>query len=198
MRGYLPFPTYTTPFIVTTWCSDLPGPVRCSWPRPVPASTPHLVPDDREWFLRRVGRRTGSAQVMFQASLWTGLLFLIGIALNDRQHAAWVLLGSVVGMLVASYHVDAAHASARPRERLIERGSVRQHPARSLRLQRDVGGRGPVSVAAVAVAPRCWASSLSVPLTEFVPMLGLPALTAPVCAGHLDGHDPRLAGTRRC
>ena len=57
---------------------------------------------------------------MFQASLLTGLLFLAGIALGDWRHALWVLLGSIVGMLLASHHTTAAVRALDP-ERLVER-----------------------------------------------------------------------------
>ena len=62
----------------------------------------------------------GVGQVMFQASIWTGLLFLAGIAVNDWRHASWVLLGSVVGMLLGSYHATAAMRPLDP-ESLVER-----------------------------------------------------------------------------
>ena len=57
---------------------------------------------------------------MFQASIWTALLFLAGIALNDWRHALWVLLGSIVGMLVGSYHATAAARALDP-ESLVDR-----------------------------------------------------------------------------
>ncbi len=62
----------------------------------------------------------GVSQVMFQASLWTGLLFLAGIALSNWQHALWVLVGSIVGMLVGSYHATAAARVLDP-ESLVDR-----------------------------------------------------------------------------
>ena len=58
----------------------------------------------------------GVGQVMFQGSIWTGLLFLAGIAVNDWRHATWVLLGSVIGMLMGSYHAGARSEGAGPRE----------------------------------------------------------------------------------
>ena len=62
----------------------------------------------------------GVSQVMFQASIWTALLFLVGIALSDWQHASWVLAGSIVGMLVGSYHATAAARVLDP-ESLVDR-----------------------------------------------------------------------------
>ena len=50
----------------------------------------------------------GIGQVMFQASVWTGRLFLVGIAVNSWRHAAWVLAGRFLGTLVGGYHATAA------------------------------------------------------------------------------------------
>ena len=114
---------------------------------------------------------------MFQASLWTGLLFLVGIALSDWEHAVWVLLGSIVGMLVGSYHATAAARVLDP-ESLVERGL----------LENVALGLYGYNATLAAVALFLWRRSLippllgmllSVLLTDLVPMLGLPALTAP-------------------
>ena len=141
MRRYVPFPTYTTPFIVTTWALFFLGQALG-----VPGSS-------------RAGRLVGVgfvgavahgvSQVMFQASIWTALLFLVGIALNDWQHASWVLVGSVVGMLVGSYHATVGGESPRPGEPRRSRPG-RERRAGALRLQRDAGGRRPVPLEAVA------------------------------------------------
>lgn len=174
MRGYVPFPTYTTPFVVTTWGVYLiansmgvagteSGAVMLV---PVPAANFGV-----ESILHGVG------QVMFQASLWTGLLFLAGLAVNDREHAAWSLLAAVFGMLVATYHLDAAARALDP-ERLIERDQFE-----NVRL-----GLYGYNATLAAVALFLWRRSLippllgialSVPLTELVPRIGVPALTAP-------------------
>ena len=114
---------------------------------------------------------------MFQASLWTGLLFLVGIALSNWEHAVWVLLGSIVGMLVGSYHATAAARVLDP-ESLVERGL----------LENVALGLYGYNATLAAVALFLWRRSLippllgmllSVLLTDLIPMLGLPALTAP-------------------
>ncbi len=173
MRQYVPFPTYTSPFIVTTWVIF------------VIAKSSGVLPSEPEALLVPVfsvhpsieAAAHGIGQVMFQASLWTGLLFLAGIAVGDRHHAAWVLVGSIVGMLVASYHVDAAMRSLDP-ERLIERAQFD-----NVKL-----GLYGYNATLAAVALCLWRKSFlapllgilfSVPLTESLPRLGLPALTAP-------------------
>jgi urea transporter len=43
----------------------------------------------------------GVGEVMFQDSLVTGLIFVVAIAVNSRVSAAFAVLGSLVGMLVA-------------------------------------------------------------------------------------------------
>ncbi|AGA25672.1 urea transporter [Singulisphaera acidiphila] len=169
MRRYVPFPTYTSPFIVLTWVIYFLG---------LALGTPQVAAGDplgSVGFVGAVGH--GVSQVMFQASVWTGLLFLVGIALNDWRHATWVLVGSFVGMLVGSYHATAAARALDP-ERLVDRA-----------LFENVGlglyGYNP-TLAAVALflarrslIPPLLGILLSVPLTELVPKLGLPALTAP-------------------
>jgi urea transporter len=173
-RRHVPFPTYTAPFIVTTWALYFLGTALGAGPSG-PGYGP-LVPD--------IALGTGPdatfhgvSQVMFQASLWTAILFLVGIALSDWRHAAWVLAASIIGMLVAGYHVDAARRALDP-ERLIERDHFE-----TIRL-----GLYGYNATLAAVALYLWRRSLippllgillSVPLTELIPRLGLPALTAP-------------------
>jgi urea transporter len=153
MRRYLPFPTYTLPFIVTTWAlyflGMALGVARVESGPPITAN-----------FIEATAH--GIGQVMFQASIWTGLLFLIGIAINDWEHAIWVVLASLLGMLVGVYHHDSPEEVA------------------------ALGIYG-YNATLAAVAVFLWRRSLippllgiliSVPLTEYFPP-GLPALTAP-------------------
>src|SRR6185312_6175125 len=89
MRKYVPFPTYTTPFIVTTWVIFFLAPaLGANRVEPGGAIT-------GAGYFTAVAH--GVSQVMFQASIWTALLFLIGIALNDWRHALWVVVGSALG-----------------------------------------------------------------------------------------------------
>lgn len=174
MRGSIPFPTYTTPFIVTTWGVFFVGGALGL----TSSSTGYgpLIPDLPAGFLIDSAAH-GVSQVMFQASLWTAACFLIGIAVNDRSHATWVVIGSLAGLALAGYHVDAAARSLDP-ERLIERTQFDN-------IQLGLYG---YNATLVAVALFLWRRSIvppllgilfSVPLTELVPRLGLPALTAP-------------------
>jgi urea transporter len=174
MRQYLPFPTYTTPFILTTWAVFILG--HSFGARPVEAGSAELIPTlAAGHFVQSTAH--GIGQVMFQGNFWTGLLFLAGIAVNNRVHASWVLLGSIVGMLVASHHVTSGLKSLDP-ERLIERDQFE-----NIRL-----GLYGYNATLAAVALFLWRRSLippllgillSEPLTELVPLSGLPALTAP-------------------
>lgn len=172
MRKQIPFPTYTTPFILITWVIFLLGKqwsVAAAPGSNLIAAVP--VGQNLEAVLHGVG------QVMFQASIWTGLLFLAGIFISDRKHAAWVLLAAILGTLVAGFHLDAAERALDP-ERLIERDQFE-----NVRL-----GLYGYNATLTAVALALWRRSLippilgiliSVPLTEAIPRLGLPALTAP-------------------
>ncbi|MFN0053258.1 MAG: urea transporter [Planctomycetales bacterium] len=174
MRLQVPFPTYTSPFIVTTWVIFFLGSALGASRHPPGESAESALPGAIH-VLEATAH--GIGQVMFQASIWTGLLFLVGIAISDRRHAAWVLLGSVLGMLVGGYHAAAATRALDP-EMLIDRAQF----------ENVLLGLYGYNATLVAVALSLWRRSLippilgvlvSVPLTELVPKLGLPALTAP-------------------
>ena len=154
-RRYVPFPTYTAPFIVTTWALYFLG-LAMGAAQVAPGGPPAA-----SGFMAAVAH--GIGQVMFQASVWTALLFLVGIGISDWQHALWVVGASALGMLVGIYHHDSADQVA------------------------ALGLYG-YNATLAAVALFLWRRSLiapvlgilvSVPLTELMPLLGLPALTAP-------------------
>ena len=183
MRRYVPFPTYTRR------SSSRPGP--CTswvWPWARPRVEPG-GPLDAVGFIGAVAH--GVSQVMFQASIWTALLFLIGIALNDWRHASWVLVGSVVGMLVGNYHATMAR-EPRPREPRRSRPD-RERRARAIRLQRDTGGRRPVPLEAVADPAAAGHAPVSVPLTDLVADARATGSDGTVRPGDLAGSGVRLA-----
>jgi len=168
-RRYVPFPTYTTPFIVLTWILFGLGQA-IGLPR-VPAGSAL----DSVGYLGATFH--GIGQVMFQASIWTGLLFLIGIAVSHWQHAAWVLAGAFLGALAGSYHVTATARALDP-ERLVDRAMT----------ENIALGLYGYNATLAAVALYLWRKSLippllgivlSVVITELIPLLGIPALTAP-------------------
>jgi urea transporter len=154
LRRYVPFITYATAFNLTFWPIYFLGPAlgtpRVEFAEPVTAS-----------FVGAVA--FGIGQVLFQASIWTTLFFLAGMALNNWRHACWAVVASLVGMLAGIYHHDSSA---------------------------EVAALGLYGYNAVltALALSVWRPSViapllgilfSVPLTENFPLLGLPALTAP-------------------
>jgi urea transporter len=161
MRKYLKFPTYTSPFIVVTWVAIIAVHSIAGTSIDVKPAPPSLAPVG---FIDEVFR--GAAEVMFGGNLWTGLLFIVGIAFCNWRHAALAFMGSLLGLLVAIYHGD---------------------PVASI----SVGIYG-YNAALAAISVFLWKPSLlisvlgavvSVPLTEFFPaFLGIPALTAPFVA----------------
>jgi urea transporter len=184
-RRHLPFPTYTGPFIVTTWGLFFLGQA-LGVPRVEPGAALEGV-----GFIGAVAH--GVSQVMFQASLWTAIFFLAGIAINDWKHACWVLAGSIVGMLVGNHHAIVAAKAIDP-ESLADRTI----------LDNVALGLYGYNATLAAVALFLWRRSLiapllgmlfSVALTELIPLVGLPALTAPfvvatwmvLALGWLDG-----------
>lgn len=173
LRGVVPFPTYTTAFIVTTWAIHALG--RAMEAVPV-VGYPVLLPDPPLPFAITAVAH-GIGQVMFQGSLWTALLFLAGIAISDRGHAAWVLVGSIVGMLLAWHHTTETTRALDP-ERLVDR-AIFENIALGL-----YGYNATLAPIALYLSRRSLvapllAMLLTVPLTELVPYLGIPALTAP-------------------
>jgi urea transporter len=169
MRRHVPFPTYTTPFIVMTWAIFFLGlALGLSRPGPgEPIGGTNLA----------VAITHGVGQVMFQASVWTGRFFLIGIALSDWKHALWVLAGATLGALIAGYHVEAAARSIDP-ERLVER-AMTENIALGLYGYNATLAAVALFLSRRSLVPPVLGILLSVPLTEAFPLLGLPALTAP-------------------
>lgn len=150
----IPFPTYTLAFIVTTWVLYFLG-MALDLPEVETVAGPQS-----DSLLAAIVRGVG--QVKFQANAGTGLLFLLGIALNDWRHAVWVLAASILSVLGAVFH---------------------NAPTEGIALGL-YGYNAPLT----ALALFLWRPSLitpllgillCIPITEYVPMLGLPALTLP-------------------
>jgi urea transporter len=169
LRKLLPFPTYTSPFVLTAWAHWLLGPaIGAAWvgPGEPPTAANPLI-----------ATANGISQVMFQANVGTALLFVAGIALHNWRHALWVVAASALGVVVANYHVTPAQRALDP-ERLVPRF-----------LSENINlGLYSYNATLPALALFLWRRSLipallgillSVPLTELLPMTGLPALTAP-------------------
>jgi urea transporter len=168
-RRYVPFPTYTGPFIVTTWVLFFLGQA-IGAPQVVPGG-----PFEGNGFVGAVAN--GVSQVMFQASIWTALLFLAGIAINDWEHAWWVLVGSIVGAMVGIHHATLTARALDP-ESLAGR-TIFDNVALGL-----YGYNATLAAVALflwrrSVIPPLLGMLLTVPITELFPLIGLPALTAP-------------------
>src|SRR5262249_17526659 len=104
------------------------------------------------------------------------IFFLVGIAINDWQHASGVLLGSIVGALVGSYHASAAFSPLDP-ESLIARG-VYENAA--LGLYGDNPRLSPVDSFpwSPSTIPPLRRRLLAVLLTRLLPLARRPALLA--------------------
>lgn len=173
MRVALPFPTYTTPFIVTTWALFFLGNSLGAIPNP--GGLP-LVPNAPTGYYVESAAH-GIGQVMFQSSIWTGFFFLLGLAISDSKHATLVFVGSVVGLLVSKYHFTFGGDAVDP-ERLVSRSG---YDLIQLGLY---GYNATLAPVALYLAKRSWIPAilgmfLTVPLTDLVPLFGLPALKAP-------------------
>jgi urea transporter len=168
MRKHVPFPTYTSPFIVVTWVLFLVG---------NGLGVPRVAAGGAIEAQFAVAVAHGVSQVMFQASVWTALFFLVGIAASDRKHAAWVLAGAVLGTLVGSYHATAVARAVDP-ERLVDR-SLTETIALGLYGYNATLAAVALFLARRSLVPPLLGILVSVPITEYFPMTGLPALTAP-------------------
>jgi urea transporter len=155
MRRRVPFPTYTTPFVVTTWvvlfmANEL-------------SITPVVPPKEAEGTLDIASAVVrGVSEVMLQANVLTGMLFLVGILLRSWRGAVWALVGSLVGLLTGL-----SHSAPEPNLSLGIYGYNAALAAMAMTLYRR------------SVTLPLFAVILSVPVTEIFPVLGLKTLTAP-------------------
>jgi urea transporter len=193
MRSALPFPTYTTPFIVTTWAIWLIGPaLGASW---VPAGEPYADANSL------VGIANGVGQVMFQANLLTAALFVVGIALGGPRYAALVVAASALGVAAANYHVTPAQRALDP-EQLVGR-FLTENIALGLYSYNATLAALALYLWRKSLIPALLGALISTPITELAPKAGLPALTAPfvlatwlvLLVGWLDGRTLRGAPT---
>jgi len=87
---------YTFPFIISTWIIvALAGVTGILPPQPPALSVPALSLD----LFSAISM--GFSQVMFQASILTGIIFIAAILANSRTNALYALIGSLVGTLFA-------------------------------------------------------------------------------------------------
>ena len=163
------FPTYTTPFIVTTWALYFVG--LAMGAVPVQPAGPPVVAGFAEAVAHGIG------QVMFQGSVWTALFFVIGIAINDWEHALWVVVASMIGMLVGIYHHESSDEVA---------------ALWAIRLQRNACGCRPVPVAAFFDSATTGNPDFRAPHRD-LPDGGAAGLDGSVRTGDLDRTGSRMA-----
>ncbi len=189
MRGYVPFPTYTTPFILATWGVFFSG--RAAGLLSAGPGYGPLIPDLPAGFLVDSAAH-GVSQVMFQASLWTALFFLVR---HRRERPAscdvgapgfdhWHGVGGISRRCRRAISGPGTAGRARP---------IRQYPARALRVQRHAGGRGPVSLAAIDGAPVTRHPVLG-PVDRTRATTRAAGPHGPVCPGGLVSHFAWVAG----
>jgi urea transporter len=158
-RRYLKFPTYTAPFVVTTWL--LIAVAHAIAGSAIDVVSAPVVETPIGLFQGLLLK--GVAQVFFSANVVTGILLLVGIALSDWRHAVIALLGSLLGTALGVYH---------------------NNPDTKI----SIGIYG-YNASLAAMAVYLWRKSLllpmlgaaiAIPMTEVFPgWLGIPALTAP-------------------
>lgn len=86
---------YTFPFVLSTWFLIF----LIKFFNFVPPKTQELTDAVNLAIIPSLS--TGFGQVMFQASVATGIIFLIGILMNSRISAIYAFIGSFTGMLIA-------------------------------------------------------------------------------------------------
>ena len=94
----------TGPFVITTWLFI--GAMQLS----SETVAPHAVITNAQLTTTDalIGILNGPAQVMLQQNVWTGIVFLVAIAVNSRIACAAAVLGSAVGVAISSGLLGAA------------------------------------------------------------------------------------------
>ena len=162
MRRFLPFPSYTAPFIVCTWLMVVIGHGIAGTGLDLMPSAPGRAPSG---FVDAV--LNGAAEVMFGENLVTGLLFI-------GRHRRVLLAACGARRDRLDCGDSARHVPSRP-------GRLDRH--RHLRLQCGTLRRSPFTSGNPRSCCPILAAIVSVPLTEFfLKSLGVPPLTAPFVA----------------
>ena len=156
----LPFPAYTTAFVIVAWgMLILAGDLGDRPPAPA-AGEPFLQPG---WAGLAEEVLAGLAEVMFSANAASGVCFLAGIAWSGWRQALVAVGGALLGTFLAIYHGDPAGQ--------LELGIYGYNAALAAMA---------AYLAWPSLVPAALAAFVSVPLTEFFPSnFGVPALTAP-------------------
>jgi urea transporter len=88
-------PAYTAPFVISTWIVILIIKILSLAPLIL------LSPLETSSFYLFTAMNMGLAQVMFQSSVITGLIFILAILVNSRIGAFYAIYGSLLGSLFA-------------------------------------------------------------------------------------------------
>jgi len=156
----LPFPAYTTAFVIVAWGMLILAGDLGDRPAATAATEPVLRPG---WAGLAEEVLAGLAEAMFSANVASGACFLAGISWSAWRQALVAVVGALLGTCLAIYHGD---------------------PAGQLAF--GIYGYNAALAAMAAwlawpsLVPAALAACVSVPLTEFFPSnFGVPALTAP-------------------
>ncbi len=102
----LPFPTLALPFLIIFWILYALEP-KLSFLQPLSFTT---TASSAFHPLRAVLYSLG--QALFSATIWSGLLFLIGMLLSNWRHGMIAFFGAVIGTMVSYYYRGVNPASA--------------------------------------------------------------------------------------
>lgn len=180
MREKLPVPAYTAPFVVMTWLALF----VCQQLQILPVGNTAAQANSKEVLNVAAAVIKGLSEVMFQANVLTGVLFLVGILFCSWKGMLWAIAGSFLGLLAGlSHHAPEGSLS------LGLLGYNAALAAMALALYRP------------SVVLPVFGALLTVPLTEQFPQVGLATLTAPFVLASwivigLDRLDKTLGGER--
>lgn len=88
-------PVFTLPFVLVTWC--ILGLIHLFFPELYTESSPPITNHlDSYFFLFK-----GYGQVIFQGSLWAGILFFIGVLVSSPVAGIFGLVGGIISSLIA-------------------------------------------------------------------------------------------------
>lgn len=156
MRQRAPIPAYTAPFVVTTWLA-----LYVAKELNVPAVVQAAAEPETGLPVTAAVVR-GISEVMFQANVLTGVLFITGILLCSWKGAVWALVGSLLGLVIGM--------ELNTSEQDLSLGIYGYNAA--------LAAMGLALYRRSVLLPMVGAV-LSTPITEKFPLLGLPRLTAP-------------------
>lgn len=153
-------PAFTTPFILSTWLVYM----IIDFAELTMVTHSSITGDNSTSFFAYIqASMRGLSQVMLQDYWLSGVIFFCALFMHARKAAAWALIGSLVGLLVAT-------ALSFPQERIM----LGLYGFNSCLVAIVLGARYPTRLWLI-----CLAIVLSVLLSRLFELFTLPALTAP-------------------